>query len=476
MKTNLVRPILLWSFPIVAFVFLFYAEPGFFRDPVLLGGLTFIEIVLASLWHYETVYFPLLIAVFVWAGTYMPFGGYMMTARWLVLAVGALAGAILWGRANRQGFGELHLAAVFATVLALVSAVVSSDPSSALLKVSSLFLLFLYGATGARLAIAGREQAFIRGLLLVCQGIAFLTAFGYAIDWPIWGNPNSLGAVMGVVIMPIVLWGFLVAETRHEKYRSVAAILTCLWLLNLALSRASIVAAFVSVIVLCVCLRRQRVLAQGAFLVVLLMGVGGVLEPTHFEKFANTMTENLLYKGKKEQGIFGSRQSPWDETVASLQEHPWFGTGWGTSTMGKKASVAQLSLSGGVYTLENTNREHGDSYLAMAEYVGFVGIAPFAFLLFLVGRMILQVCLWMRRTSNAYHVAVPLAMTLLAGMVHALFEDWMVAPGYYLCVFFWTIVFLLNDLMPERQPFHLRAASPAHPHNPSVPTENLVGR
>jgi hypothetical protein len=73
-------------------------------------------------------------------------------------------------------------------------------------------------------------------------------------------------------------------------------------------------------------------------------------------------------------------------------------------------------------------------------------------------------------------VAVPLAMTLLAGMVHALFEDWMVGPGYYLWVFFWICVFLLNDFLPERQAFRLPAASPLHPHVTSVPAENIVGR
>jgi len=404
----------------------------------------------------------------------MPFGGYVMTARWPVLAVGAIGGAVLWLRGKRQSFTALHYAAFWATAVALVSAMVSNDPSSAVMKVVSVFLLFLYGGTGARLAIARREVSFTRGLLLTCQGLVFFTAFGYSIGWEIWGNPNSLGAVLGVAVTPILAWGFLIAETRHQKYLNAAAILTCAVLLYVSLSRASILAACVSVVILCMCLRRQRLLIQGVFVVILLIGVVGVLEPAHFEKFANTVTQDVLYKGKKEQGIFGSRQSPWDETMASLRQHPWLGTGWGTSDIGKKARVAQISISGGVYTLEGTNREHGDSYLAMAEYVGLLGIAPFGFLLLLVLRMVFQVCLWMWRASNPRHCAVPLAMTVLAGLLHALFEDWMVAPGYHLCVFFWTSVFLLSDLMPPYQPPRLRAASPAHPHSTSVRTGTLT--
>ena len=94
-----------------------------------------------------------------------------------------------------------------------------------------------------------------------------------------------------------------------------------------------------------------------------------------------------------------------------------------------------------------------------------MGILPFATLLFLAARMIVQVCLWMRRTSNPYHPAIPLAMMLLAGMVHAFFEDWMMAVGYYLCVFFWIGAFWLVDLMPAPVPVAVRAASSAHPRS-----------
>jgi hypothetical protein len=37
-------------------------------------------------------------------------------------------------------------------------------------------------------------------------------------------------------------------------------------------------------------------------------------------------------------------------------------------------------------------------------------------------------------------------------MLHAIFEDWMFAPGYYLCVFFWCMAFVLVDLAPVRAP------------------------
>ena len=160
----------------------------------------------------------------------------------------------------------------------------------------------------------------------------------------------------------------------------------------------------------------------------------------------------------------GPRQSPWQETMASLKRHPWFGTGFGTSDVGSKGTqVAKLSVMEGIYTNEGTNREHGNSYLALAEYLGLLGMIPFSFLLLLVVRMIARVCLWMRRVGDPRHYAVPLSMVLLGGLVHAFFEDWLLAVGYYLCIFFWVGAFLLDDLLPERRPLHMAAASPAHP-------------
>ena len=69
----------------------------------------------------------------------------------------------------------------------------------------------------------------------------------------------------------------------------------------------------------------------------------------------------------------------------------------------------------------------------------------------------------MRRTSNPYHCAVPLATMLLAGMVHAFFEDWLLAVGYYLCVFFWVMAFLMVDVMPDPVSVPVRGATSAHP-------------
>jgi O-antigen ligase len=469
--TGIARQILLWGFPLLAGSFLLYSYPGYFRDPVLLGALILIEIILASLWHYQKLYFGLITITFIMAGAGVSFEGAALTARWPVLGMGAIAGTAIWMRSKRQSFSALHLAAFLCVPAAAVSAIESNDPLTALMKVLSLFLLFLYCSTGLRVATTGREAQFMNGILLSCEVNVYWCALVYPLGWSFWNNPNSLGAVTGVVMTPFLLWGFLIAEDRTERYRRGIGLLICLILLFYSASRASILAAAITAIVLCFCLRRLRLLVEGTFLVVLVLALAAVIAPAQFEQFSKNLSSDILYKGKKEQGVFGSRQNPWQETMTSLKQHPWFGTGFGTSDIGSKGQVAKISILEGVYTNEGTNREHGNSYLAMAEYLGLLGMIPFALLLLLVMRMIAQVYRWMRRTADPRHYAVPLCMILLGGLVHAFFEDWLFAVGYYLCFFFWVCAFLLDDLMPDRKPLRFATASPAHPRAvpPSAP-------
>jgi len=111
--------------------------------------------------------------------------------------------------------------------------------------------------------------------------------------------------------------------------------------------------------------------------------------------------------------------------------------------------------------------------MTIAEWVGLLGVVPFAALLGLTVSNVWRVCSWMRKTSNPRHYSIPLAMVVLAGLVHAGFEDWLFAVGSYSCVYFWTFAFLLADLMPApvtapSRPVFVRAARPA-PFEVAVP-------
>jgi O-antigen ligase len=321
----------------------------------------------------------------------------------------------------------------------------------------SLFLLFLYASAGARVAIAGREHKFMNSLVLACELMVYVSAVCYfVLRFPVFGNPNSLGAIIGVVAVPILLWAALVAETRRLRQRRFFALVLCGGLLYLSNSRASILAAMAVLLVFAVALRHQRLLLQCAFVSLFFVTVVAVINPSHLDELFSSFTGRVVYKESGTyHGVLGSRLSPWSDTLSVVQQHPWFGSGFGTSDLGDlRPDLAASS----VYTLEGTNREHGSSYLALAEYMGVLGAVPFVVLLFMLVRILVRICTWMRRTGNPHHYCIPLSLVAIAGLVHAGFEDWLFAVGYYLCVFFWVSVFVLMDLVPEFKPERARTA------------------
>jgi hypothetical protein len=103
-------------------------------------------------------------------------------------------------------------------------------------------------------------------------------------------------------------------------------------------------------------------------------------------------------------------------------------------------------------SFREATREHGNSYLAITEWVGLAGDVPFFALVTLTAVNVGRALAKMRRTSNILAPAIPLAGVLAAGLVHAAFEDWLFAPGYYLCVFFWTLAFIMVDVLAAPAP------------------------
>jgi O-antigen ligase len=425
--------------------------PGPFTNVNLLGGIIGLQIACLGLWHFESVFFPLLMGTFLLAGLFLPLSGVATALRWLLLAVGALGGLVIWTRDPRmRRLGAFHLIAAFCVVSALLSAAVSEVPETALLKVASLFLLFLYASTGARLVIVDRARQFAEGLILACELLVYFSVICYFIlRFGVFGNPNGLGSIIGTIAIPVLLWAAAISETRWLRQRRLFALALCAALLYSSDSRASILGATVALLVFTIVFRHQRLLLQCLFVSLLFLTAIAAIYPSHVEDLVASVTERIVYKDHGAAvGVFGSRFSPWEETLRAMKRHPWFGSGFGTSELGGPRPDRTSS----VYTAEGTNREHGNSYLALAEYLGVLGAVPFAALLLFVIAALFRIFSRVRRTADFYQLCVPLALVTTAGLVHAFFEDWLFAVGSYLCVFFWVSAFLLMDLVPGSAP------------------------
>jgi O-antigen ligase len=436
-------------------------SPSIFANATYLGAIVALEVVLACLWKFEKVFLPVTMLCFIVAGTGLPLAGASNYLRWLFLTVGGLAGVVLWMKSNREKHFEVfHLVALFCILTALATASASNSPVTAALKVGSLLLLFLYASTGARVALAGREDAFVRGMVLGCEIMVYIAAVcNFVLGYDLFGSPNALGAVIGVGVAPVLLWSALMAQDHAERRRRYIALALCGILLYVTVCRAAIVADTFLVIFITIGLRRPGLLVKGIFAAALFLEIMAVSNPSHMGELLDTMTGRFIYKLDRSQnhlGVFGSRQTPWEDSVNAIKQHPWFGTGFGTSDLGSDRTDIQYSS---IYTRAGSNREHGSSYLALAEYVGLLGIVPFVILLVLLMRAATRAYSWMHRNQSPKNYAVVFAMIVVAGLIHAGFEDWLFAAGSYLSVFFWVAAFLLIDLASQLKT-DLRVAVP----------------
>jgi O-antigen ligase len=214
-------------------------------------------------------------------------------------------------------------------------------------------------------------------------------------------------------------------------------------LLFLSVARASIIGGISAIVISCIVLRRQKLLLHAAMIAVFAMTITALVAPEKLSGLAQSASSDFFYKGHRDRGVLGSRRSPWQETFDVIGQHPWFGSGFGTSPSGQEKNGE------GMYSSNtDTSREHGSSYLAVLEWEGLLGVVPFAVLLLMLLWKAGQVLVWMSRTRCAEHPAVPIAMLIMGAFIHAAFEDWLFAPGYYFTVFFWTLAFVLFDLVP----------------------------
>ena len=429
-------------FPLLAaasVAFLFYLSvhrPYLFGESSLLALLVLVAAgFIAS--QFETHFWTLMIAVFFWAGSAFPLAGAMNLFRWVVLAVGAfLSLGYLARRTDRISFNHQHLLGLFAMVAAFASAIVSVNPLMTILKALSLAALFIYASIGARILWARNPEPFVRKLVLLTESLVYFTAACYSASFAVWGNPNSLGLIMGCVCWPVLLWRSILPVPCRKYTRRVIPLLLCGVLLVVSLSRASITAACMISLFLLLGTKRYRTLLLSMILFAVILLSMFLMMPERFQ----SASETFMYKQGGHGNLADSRQKPWESSLHRFQEHPWLGWGFGAA-----------DNSGGwrldYVTQGQLTRERGSSYLTLLESTGVIGTLFFAMLLLALIREIQRTFFWLRHTGNVNQPAVVAAAIILGGLVNAFFEDWMFAVGYYFCVIFWVLAFSLRDWM-----------------------------
>jgi O-antigen ligase len=397
--------------------------------------------------QYQTHFWTIMIGVFFWAGSSFPLAGSMNLFRWVVLGMGAFLAIAYYARlSNRIPFNYLHLLGLFTVIAAFASALVSVNPTITVLKALSLAALFVYASVGARVLWSRNPEPFVRKLVLMAEGLTYFSAVCYAAGFEVWGNSNSLGLIMGCLCWPVLLWRFILPANRQGSPRRFIPLFLCGVLLVQSLSRASMLAAFLTSIFLLVGAKRYRTLLMGASLFAAILLNLFLVTPERFQSASDT----LLYKKGERGNLMDSRQKPWQRSLATFREHPWLGLGFGAADNSTEQRITYV-------TLGHQTRERGSSYLTMLETTGVVGTSFFVLLLLALLQQVWRIFSWLRRTGKANQPSVVAAAIILAGLMNAAFEDWLLAVGYYMSVIFWVLALSLRDWMacpvwPDAEP------------------------
>ncbi len=438
------KSVIVWVVAALIFGVAFIAiiNPELFAQTTTIAALAGVVMLGILVLRYETHFYPALLLAFIWAGTGLPLQSAGTTGRWVLLAGAAVFGVAIAVRRGWMHFEIFHFLTGFAALMAVASVSGSVNQSLAGPKAASLVMLFVYCCVGLRLSFRGREQQFMHWAGLLCEGVVWFTAVMYLrLGWSFWGNPNSLGAVMSVVLFPVILWSVLTPGTQMSLYRRTASLFLAGYFTYSSGSRASLGALILSSTLLLWSLRRYRLLANGFVVFFLLVAVAEMVNPGR----VMDIVTGVVYKQDGQRDLLQSRRSVWNQTAAIIEKRPMLGSGFGTSVESHRLD------SGGLATYSRSEEmEHGSSYLSMVAWLGLLGSLPFVLMLITLGIRMTRAYAWMRKTGNAYHAIVPITAVLTAALLNAAFEDWLLAVGYYLSIVFWTFTFLLVDLVPSR--------------------------
>lgn len=255
----------------------------------------------------------------------------------------------------------------------------------------------------------------------------FTNEFGDGIDYI-----QSVGGFGGLFKHSMVLGPMCAMSTcasiwlafavRKRKLIFIILAIICLGGTLFSASRAAVIGAVISSIVVILCYNRKR--SKGIKILLVVAIIGALTYPLWERALHGITTKNL---SNTELGIYGSRTNKFTARIAEIQSSPTFGVGF--SAIDPKGSD--------LYNVETGVIEPGSSWLGVVSMTGIIGLA------FIVYFMI-SAFLTLRRSGSIYS---PLLIGLLCFFaIHFIFEGYIFAGGSTLCFLFWLILGVSTDL------------------------------
>ncbi len=329
-------------------------------------------------------------------------------------------------------------------VLAASSVFYSTHFILSLLKVFSVLLLwlliYLWGVFNRRDLNIGVQsfynQLFFLFLMIISSFLVYLGIggddnfyFGRQFFKSYFGNPNSVGALIGIFIIPVFASKVLMAKDSGKKSIALLCFVFAIFFLFWSFSRAGILAGLISGIVLVLFLLPRRIFVFYLLLFILFLGFERQIKHQYFEYFYSQWVQ----KGRAtETDIFSSRRTIWENAFDVAKERLWSGYGFGANE-----DISQSAEIG--YHSFELRRRTENSYLTVFEQLGIPGLIVLLLIMISLCNPIPILFLKKIVSRDRYIIIVMLYSIIIGGFVNAIFEDWLFSVGSFICVLFWII-------------------------------------
>lgn len=432
---------------------------------VFLGGLTSLLVldafrighliviaaaVLASIWFLfrsDAMLLVLLFSFVAVACPYLAFEGYMEIARWVLLA-GATCYLGIRLLASRQHFTfSRELAPIFLFCLwAFGTTAYSPIPQLTFLKagVFSVLMVFcLLYSEGLPTDLKNSTESFFRSIIIIDAGLIPFSLVLYwtgrefhpplrptavpAAMWGIFGNPNFIG-LFTAFLLPILLW--YIGSKPRLRYPLALLTAANLYCLIASHSRAGYAATFIA---LSLYLLLQK--PSFVFAYVLAGSMVGILLIAYVPGVLSDLADQYLFKSR--ESLLESRLGYWKTSVDYIKQNWFWGNGYGVGA----DTLGTWSVS---FSTREIQTIRGSSFLATWEETGLPGLLLIGLYPFWIALRGLHYLISFQQSKGPTFTRI-LALTsaILAGIVNMLFEEWLLAPGFFATVFFWILIFLL---------------------------------
>lgn len=314
--------------------------------------------------------------------------------RAIAIAIGA--GATLLAAGNRRIKFQAHLPVALPLILILLSATWSAGQPSDVFT-QALFMITLI--VGSMIRVAERSLATALFMLfaftLLSLAVALAVTPGEArLAGRLTGlaaNPNTIGAIIALTYP---------AATRVAPRLIIPSSILALIVVWETGSRAALLAVLLGMLLISwpripVVVRPFAILISIVALYEFLPNILATAEST------GAGSDSVLRSNN-------SRTRVWERSVGLIREQPWRGYGIGSS---------------------ESQIESGSSLLSLAIVGGLIALAV---TLVCLGLVLLQ-------RTHEFGLRDWRVITLLAGLVNASFEGWLVASGSVFCIVFWLV-------------------------------------